>query len=402
MEESLPPLSRQTPPSPRVVRFPGLILALVLLLIVFVLPYVAEQVQYRITRGQMRARSDFATQELGELAKNAELVKLSDTSRAFRMVAERVAPSVVHINTEQVSREESSSVFDEFFGIPHGNMYREIGQGSGVIIDKAGYIVTNYHVIQGASAIEVRLGDGRAIDSVTIVGADPATDLAVLKIQADGLISAEFGESKQLEPGDWVLAIGNPFGLDRTVTMGIVSATQRRAVAENSAYQNFLQTDAAVNPGNSGGPLVNIRGEVIGITTAIVGKAYQGISFAIPAEIVRKVYQDLITQGSVPRGYLGVGLQELTPEIARKLNLEDTHGVLITGVQPRSPAAKAGLQPGDVVLEWDGNKVNEPSELRLMVANSKIGSTVPITIHRDGKPLTIQITVASRKDHAQR
>jgi serine protease Do len=370
------------------------------LLGMLVAPYLAENIQYALTRGQLRARSDFAGEELSKLAKTAELVKLSDTSRAFRLVAERIEPCVVHINTEQTVRAEGESPFDEFFGLQRGS-YRAVGQGSGVIIDgKNGYVITNYHVIQGASLIEVRLSDNRVVSDgeVKVVGSDVLTDLAVLKIPAEGLIAGELGDSSKLQVGDWVLAVGNPYGLDRTVTCGIVSALQRRAFAENSAYQNFLQTDAAVNPGNSGGPLMDISGQVIGITTAIVGKAYQGISFAIPSEVVRDVYQHLIARGSVPRGYLGVGLQELTPEIAKQLKLRDVEGVLVTGVQPGSPAEKAGLVPGDVVTEWNGQKVSEPSELRLLVAGTKIGTTVPVRILREGRAQTLQVTVTERRD----
>jgi serine protease Do len=393
------PLPR--PPSPARPRLGGLIFLAIVLALVFGGPTLAYRIEYELTRGQLQARSEHAAAELSELDKKAELVKLSDTSRAFRLVAERIEPCVVHIDTEQVARERGgNNAFDEFFGIPNGREYREIGQGSGVIVDSAGYILTNYHVIQGASRVDVRLSDGRTINEVTLVGSDVLTDLAVLKINATGLPSATFGDSKQLEVGDWVLAVGNPYGLDRTVTAGIVSAKQRRALAENSAYQNFLQTDAAVNPGNSGGPLVNIKGEVIGITTAIVGKAYQGISFAIPTEVVTDVYKNLKERGSVPRGYLGVGLQELTPDLARKLKLGDLEGVLISGVQPDSPAAKAGLEPGDVVTEFNGEKVHEPTELRLLVAAVKPDSTIKLKIIRDSQERTLDVVIGARKGNS--
>ncbi len=386
-----------SPPSPIGGRLPGLLGILIILVLLLLAPTIAEQIQYAITRGELRARSEAATAELSQLAKNAELVKLSDTSRAFRLVAERISPSVVHIDTEQVARRRGNSVFDEF-GLfePRGGVYRMEGQGSGVVVDKSGYIITNYHVIQDADSVVVKLADGRTVDEVRLVGYDVLTDLAVLKIEASGLIAATWGDSSELEPGDWVIAVGNPFGLDRTVTAGIVSAKQRRALAENSAYQNFLQTDAAVNPGNSGGPLVNISGEVIGITTAIVGKAYQGISFAIPSKIAQGVYQHIVTQGKVVRGYLGVGLQDVTPEIAEKLNLGDNRGALVTGVQRGSPADRAGIEAGDLVVEWDGNKVTEANELRLLVAGTKIDSTVKVKVIRDGKPMTLDVTVTAR------
>lgn len=388
-------------PRPASPRLGGLIVLAIVLAVVLGGPTLVFRFEYERTRARLQATSEHATAELKELDQKAELVKLSDTSRAFRLVAERIEPCVVHIDTEQIAREGGNNLFDEFFGFP-GREYREIGQGSGVIVDKAGYILTNHHVIQGASGVQVRLSDGRVIDDVTLVGSDVLTDLALLKINGSGLASAPFGNSKEMEVGDWVLAVGNPYGLDRTVTMGIVSAKQRRALAENSAYQNFLQTDAAVNPGNSGGPLVNIKGEVIGITTAIVGKAYQGISFAIPTEVVSKVYENLKERGSVPRGYLGVGLQELTPELAKQLKLGDTEGVVISGVQPGSPADKAGLEPGDVVTEFNGEKVREPNELRLLVAGAEIGSTAKLKIIRDGKQRTIDVVITERKGIGKR
>jgi Do/DeqQ family serine protease len=399
MDEMPSALPRSAPPR----RTSGMLLVFLVLLSMLVAPFVAERVEYAITRGQLRAKAETAAAELKRLDQQTELVKLSDTSRAFRLVAERIEPSVVHIDTESVGRERGHSVFDEFFGFPEdgGRTYRAIGQGSGVIVDdKAGYIITNYHVIQDASQVIVKLSDGRMIDDVTLVGSDVLTDLAVLKIDAGNLIAAPFGDSNELEVGDWVLAVGNPYGLDRTVTCGIVSAKQRRAIAEQSAYQNFLQTDAAVNPGNSGGPLVSIRGEVIGITTAIVGKSYQGISFAIPSDTVRGVYEELIKQGSVTRGYVGVGLQELTPQIAAKLKLGNVEGVLVTGVQPGSPAEQAGLQPGDVIVEFNAEKVRDPAEVRLLVAGAKVGSKAKLKILREGRTITTEVTIAARKGAA--
>lgn len=383
-------------PRPARPRLGGLLAVAIVLAILLGAPGVAFRIEYQLTRARLQATSEHAAAELNALDQKAELVKISDTSRAFRLAAERIEPCVVHIDTEQVAHAGGNNFFDELLGIP-GREYREIGQGSGVIVDPTGYILTNYHVIQGASQVQVSLSDGRTINDVTLIGSDVLTDLALLKINAGNLISAPLGDSKALEVGDWVLAIGNPYGLDRTVTMGIVSAKQRRALAENSAYQNFLQTDAAVNPGNSGGPLVNIKGQVIGITTAIVGKAYQGISFAIPMEVAQKVYDDLKQRGSVPRGYLGVVLQELTPEIARQLKLNSTEGVLIAGVQPGSPAEKAKLEPGDVVIEFNGEKIHERNELLLLVAGAKIGSPVKVKILRDGKERTVSVTIGARK-----
>jgi serine protease Do len=397
------PSVRPTYPA-RISRLPSLLGWLVLLMLILLAPTLAEQIQFAITRGELRARSEAAAAELTQLDKTAELVKLSDTSRAFRLVAKTIEPSVVHIDTEQITREQATSTFDEWGGLlggqPRERTYRAVGQGSGIIVDKAGYIITNFHVIQDARRIDVKLSDGRTITGgdIRVIGYDVLTDLAVLKINAGELITAPWGDSKQLEVGDWVLAIGNPYGLDRTVTAGIVSAKQRRGVSENTAYQDFLQTDAAVNPGNSGGPLVNIQGQVIGITTAIVGNSYQGISFAIPTEIVHDVYERLITKGKVARGYLGVGLQEITPEIAQQLKLGESHGVVVTGIQQGSPAAKAGLEPGDVITDWDGQKVIAPDELRRLVAGAKIGSKVEIKVIREGRTRSLEVTIGERDE----
>ncbi|HEX3869189.1 MAG TPA: trypsin-like peptidase domain-containing protein [Pirellulales bacterium] len=392
------PAGSSRPGAPSGGRWQGLLAVMILLVLVLVAPYLAEQIEFAMTRGKLRAKAEAAAAELGDLAKNAELVKLSDTSRAFRNVAQLISPSVVHIDTEQIERVRSRSIFDEFGGEgSHDKLYRAIGQGSGIIIDKAGYILTNNHVIENARTIVVKLADGREISDVKVVGYDVYTDLAVLKIRAPDLIAASWGSSDDLEVGDWVLAVGNPYGLDRTVTSGILSAKERHAIDENNAYQDFLQTDAAVNPGNSGGPLLNIQGEVVGITTAIVGRAYQGISFAIPSHIAQNVYTHLIENGKVPRGYLGVGLQELTPDLAQKLSIPDTNGVLITGVQKGSPAEKAGLEAGDVVTEWAGKKVDEPAELRLQVAGTAIGAHVTVKIIRNGKPTTLQVDVGERE-----
>jgi serine protease Do len=378
-----------------------LVAILAVLALIFAAPYVAEQIQYSLTRGQLRARAEAAAADLDQLTKTAELVKLSDTSRAFRDVAQVISPCVVHIDTEQIERARRGSQFDEFGsnggGGNGGRLYRSVGQGSGIIVDTAGYVLTNYHVIQNANRVSVKLTDGRNIADVKLVGYDVYTDLAVLKINANNLIAAAWGDSDALEVGDWVLAVGNPYGLDRTVTSGILSAKQRRSLDENNAYQDFLQTDAAVNPGNSGGPLLNVQGQVIGVTTAIVGKAYQGISFAIPSHIAQNVYSNLVKQGRMARGLLGVGLQELTPELAQQFKLGDTQGVVITGVQKGSPAEKAGLEAGDVVVEWAGKKVADPSELRLQVAGTAIGSTVTIKVIRDAKPLELKVTVGERE-----
>jgi serine protease Do len=383
---------------------PTLLWILAALCLGLVLPYLAEQVQYSITRGQLRARSDAAAEDLDRLGKNAELVKISDTSRAFRDVAKLAGPCVVHIDTVQA--EGGRGVFptdgwDLQFG--HGGQRILEGQGSGVIVDaEDGYVLTNYHVVSGANAILVRLSDGRVIagDDVGVVGFDAATDLAVLRINAGNLASIAWGDSQRLEVGDWVLAVGNPYGLDRTVTSGIVSAKQRRGV-NGTAYQDFLQTDAAVNPGNSGGPLLDIEGKLVGITTAIVGQAFQGITFAIPSEVAQDVYERLKQHGKVSRGWLGVQPQPVDEALAKKLGLPNPGGALVASVVTGSPADKAGLTAGDVIVQWNGQKVIDAAELPLLVARTKVDATVKVVVIRDGKELSLDVTTTERPPEAE-
>ena len=381
-------------------RLPRLLWILAVLCLGLVLPYMAEQVQYSITRGQLRARADAAVEDLEKLGKNTELVKISDTSRAFRDVAKRVEPCVVHIDTVQAEGGAAAFPTDGWdlqFGPRQGQRFLE-GQGSGVIVDaENGYVLTNFHVLQGADAIAVRLSDGRTISGgdVGVVGVDQATDLAVLRLNAGNLIALPWGDSQQLEVGDWVLAVGNPYGLDRTVTSGIVSAKQRRGV-NGPVYQEFLQTDAAVNPGNSGGPLVDIEGKLVGITTAIVGQRFQGISFAIPSEIAQQVYKDLKAKGSVSRGWLGVQLDSLDAAVAKKLGLKEVKGALVVDIVAGSPAEKAGIQAGDVILEWNGQEVVDGAELPLLVARTGIGKTVKVVVFRGGQQVSLDVTVGER------
>lgn len=353
------------------------------LIVALAVPLLAERIQYAITRGEQRAKADVA---------RAQLVDLAGTSEAFRLVAQAVGPSVVHINTVVVDGGGRRGFDDwsNFFGP------RQVtGQGSGVIVDDDGYIITNNHVIERATEIRVQLSDGRTVTNARIVGTDPPTDLAVLKIDATNLVSAPWGDSEDLEVGDWVLAVGNPYGLDRTVTAGIVSAKRRRQLGA-TAYQDFLQTDAAVNPGNSGGPLVNLAGQVVGINTAILGRSFQGISFAIPSDLARDVYERLKESGRVERGWLGVRLQELTPELAEQLGLTAARGALVVDVIPNAPAAEAGIQQGDVVVQWNGEPVGDPTDLGLMVARTPIGSTAQAVIVRGGEEITVEVDVTER------
>jgi serine protease Do len=272
------------------------------------------------------------------------------------------------------------------------------GSGSGVIIDPEGHIITNNHVIGDATEIEVRFSDKSKLIA-HVVGKDLDTDLAVLKVTADHpLPSARFGDSSDVRVGQWVLAVGNPFGLDRTVTLGVVSGIGRENI-NLSRYENFIQTDASINPGNSGGPLFNLRGEVIGINTAIINFA-QGIGFAIPSNMAKHVIQQLLTQGRVTRGWLGVGIQPLTAELARKFGVNEGDGVLINEVFEKDPAAEAGIKPGDILTRIDGTVIDTPNRLTRVVAGFLPGSTAKVEIVRDQQRLVLDVALIERRDHA--
>jgi len=272
------------------------------------------------------------------------------------------------------------------------------GSGSGVIIDPEGHIITNNHVIGDATEIEVRFSDKSKL-MAQVVGRDLDTDLAVLKVTADHpLPSAKFGDSSSVRVGQWVLAVGNPFGLDRTVTLGVVSGVGRENV-NLSRYENFIQTDASINPGNSGGPLFNLRGEVIGINTAIINFA-QGIGFAIPSNMAKQVIQQLLTQGRVTRSWLGVGIQPLTAELARKFGVNEGDGVLINEVFDKDPAAAAGIKPGDILTRIDGTVIDTPNRLSRVVAGLVPGSTAKVEIVRDQQRLVLDVALIERRDHA--
>lgn len=366
-------------------RMPRLLAVLALLIAVLISPYLIEQIQFAIVRGTQRAKAEVARQQLGELQVSPS---------AFRLVAQAIEPCVVHINSRQVVGGRAVRVRDEWAFLDPPQV--RTGQGSGVIVDTDGYILTNNHVIEGASEVEVILSDGRVVTSATVVGTDPLTDLAVLRINLPNLTAAPWGDSDALEVGDWVVAVGNPFGLDRTVTAGIVSAKGRRGITGNSPYEDFLQTDAAVNPGNSGGPLVNMQGELVGINTAIAGDSFRGISFAIPSSIAKDVYERLKENGVVQRGWLGVDQTELTPELATHFGLAEPSGSLVKEVIPGSPAAKAGIQAGDVIVQWSDLPIANPHELSHAVARTEIGDTVEIVVLRQGQRQTLKVVVGQR------
>ena len=282
--------------------------------------------------------------------------------------------------------------------LPQERVPNASGSGSGVIIDPDGHIITNNHVIGDATEIEVRFSDKSKLIA-QVVGKDLDTDLAVLKVTADHpLPSARFGDSSAVRVGQWVLAVGNPFGLDRTVTLGVVSGIGRENI-NLSRYENFIQTDASINPGNSGGPLFNLRGEIIGINTAIINFA-QGIGFAIPSNMAKHVIQQLLTQGRVPRGWLGVGIQPLTAELARKFGVNEGEGVLINEVFEKNPAAEAGIKPGDILTRIDGTVIDTPNRLTRVVAGLLPRSTAKVEIVRDQQRFVLDVALIERRDQA--
>ncbi|HCC68700.1 MAG TPA: hypothetical protein DEP99_02310, partial [Nitrospiraceae bacterium] len=280
--------------------------------------------------------------------------------------------------------------FRDFFG---PRQWRERSLGSGVIVSPDGYIVTNYHVVEDADEIKVTLIDKRDFEA-KVVGSDPKTDIAIMKIKANGLPAMPWGNSDELEVGEFVLAMGNPFGLSHTVTMGIVSAVGRANVGV-AAYEDFIQTDAAINPGNSGGPLVNINGELVGITTAIFSRTggFQGIGFAVPSNMARLIMEQLLKSGKVTRGWLGVSIQEITPELGREFGLKSLKGALVSEVFRGSPAEKAGVRRGDVILEFNDKAIKDVSYLRNIVAQTPPGSSIKIKIIRDREMFNVEATI---------
>jgi serine protease Do len=280
--------------------------------------------------------------------------------------------------------------------LPQERVPNAPGSGSGVVIDPDGHIITNNHVIGDATEIEVRFSDKSKLIA-QVVGKDLDTDLAVLKVTADHpLPSAKFGDSSTVRVGQWVLAVGNPFGLDRTVTLGVVSGIGRENI-NLSRYENFIQTDASINPGNSGGPLFNLRGEIIGINTAIINFA-QGIGFAIPSNMAKQVMEQLLTQGRVTRGWLGVSIQSLTTELARKFGVKEGEGVLVNEVFDKDPAAAAGIKPGDILTRIDGTLIDTPSRLSRVVAGLLPGARTKVEIIRDQQRLVLDVALIERRD----
>jgi Do/DeqQ family serine protease len=328
-----------------------------------------------------------------------------ETPRAFVEVAERVRPAVVNIATAHFLRRQRppgggpggspslKEYFDQYFGqLPPGGERERGGVGSGVIIDAQGHILTNFHVIKGADEITVRFSDKREAVG-RIVGTDQKTDLAVIRIPATpGVVAAPLGDSDRIQVGEWAIAIGSPFGLEQTVTVGVISATGRSEVGI-VPYENFIQTDASINPGNSGGPLLNARGEVIGINTAILSSG-QGIGFAIPINTARRVAGALIARGRVQRGWLGVSLQPLNDDLAQALGAPRGRGVVVARVLPDGPAAKAGLAANDVILRFGDVVVQDLQHFQRLVLDAAVGQAVTLRVLRKGREVSVPVTVA--------
>jgi Do/DeqQ family serine protease len=334
----------------------------------------------------------------------------------FVDVAQHVRPAVVHLGTIQKAKSRRGpnvpqgnddpffrDFFNQFFGSEGPDSrseFRRPGLGSGVIIDKRGLVLTNFHVVKGADEILIRLSDKREYRG-QILGTDPKTDLAVVKFQPDHEITvASLGNSDALRVGEWAIAIGNPFGLDQTVTVGVISATGRSDVGI-ATYENFIQTDASINPGNSGGPLVNLKGQVIGVNTAIVA-AGQGIGFAIPINMVKRVVDQLVDKGKVVRGWLGVALQPLSPDLAQSLGVAGTNGAVVGSTITGSPAAQAGLQQGDVIVAYDNTPVDDYRHVQRLVAETRVGKSVTLQVVRKKQKMDLAVTIAEVPDETAR
>jgi serine protease Do len=331
---------------------------------------------------------------------------------SFSQLVNHVKPTIVNISTTTVITGPDmqdrfmgpvnpfrdffgEDFFDKFFGNSPRRERKQKSLGSGFVIDREGYILTNNHVVEKASSIKVKLSDEKEYDA-KIIGRDPKTDIALIKIDINHeLPSATFGDSDKLEVGDWVVAIGNPFGLEHTVTAGIVSAKGR--VIGAGPYDDFIQTDASINPGNSGGPLLNLKGEVVGINTAIVSGG-QGIGFAIPINVVQDLLPQLKSKGKIARGWLGVVIQKITPEIAKSFKLKETEGALVSDVMEDGPAEKAGIKRGDVIISYNGKNIRDNEMLPRLVAATEIGKKMKVGILRDGKPMGIEVVIGELPD----
>jgi Do/DeqQ family serine protease len=336
--------------------------------------------------------------------------QILSVQESFEKVAETVLPSVVNIYTEQRVKVTPRfdfpfgdnpffrDFFNDFFDTPKKREYNTTSLGSGFIISESGYIVTNDHVIRNADTISVKLADKKTYKA-KLVGSDPKTDVAVIKIDAKGLKPLNIGDSGKLKVGQWAVAVGNPFGLSGTLTVGVISATGRSGLGIET-YEDFIQTDASINPGNSGGPLLNIYGEVIGINTAIIASG-QGIGFAIPINMAKPVIEQLVNKGTVERSWIGVGIQDLTPELAKSMGVKIDGGVVVNKIYDKSPASKAGIQEGDIIVECNNVKVTTSSDLQKVVIGAKVGSELVFKILRDNKEIKVKVVTEKMPDDSQ-
>jgi len=347
------------------------------------------------------------------LPKNDKLTTAKSLGQAFVEVAKKVQPAVVNISTEKTITMKPWDRFGEDFfkGSPFEDFFKGFGfsprekgkeyrqkqrsGGSGVIVDKEGYILTNNHVVEGADKVKIKLNDGREF-TATLKGQDPRTDLAVLHIKAKELPVAALGDSDKLEVGEWAIAIGSPFGLEHTVTVGVISAKGRSGLGTGT-YEDFIQTDASINPGNSGGPLINIDGEVVGINAMIIQPG-TGIGFAIPINMAKQILSDLIKQGKVVRPWLGISVQDVTPEMTEHFKVKEKDGVLVGQVYPGTGAEKGGLASGDIIKSVDDKAVKNVNELVKEIQKKKVAQKVKLSIIRDGKPMAIEVTTTSMPD----
>lgn len=330
------------------------------------------------------------TSQTAEKSFNPTDRSLEAMDSEFTTLVEHVIPSVVSITTTAAPDREA--LVRQFFGLGGGGVTQASKMGSGMIVSPEGHIVTNWHVVNGATEVSVQLSDGRTLPA-RVAGADQRSDIAVLKVDAEGMIPIAFGDSEQVRVGQMVFAVGNPFGLQETVTQGIISAKGRRTVSE--AANEFFQTSTTINPGNSGGPLIDIHGKVIGINNFIISRSggSEGIGFAIPSNVARRVYEDIVQRGRVIHPWFGVVMRPLTPTLAQQLGLPDAHGALVATTLANSPAERSGLQGGDVILSFNGKPIRDGKDLRNRVAEAQVGTPAKFSILREGKPLELSVVM---------
>ncbi len=373
----------------------SLVMVLALLLMARLLvPSLVESVRYGWYRGQLRAEYEVSGQQLRH-------VSLGSLAEVSQLVSRRVGASVVHIN---VLRDEPTvASFESLFGAQHPSMRLE-GQGSGFIIDSAGHVLTNQHVVAGGGTLEVTLSDGRRL-TAQIIGVDPLTDLAVLKVRADGLLPVDWGNSDQVVVGTPVWAAGSPFGLQQTVTFGIISGKHRvdfratryeKSLQGGTAYGDMMQSDVALNPGNSGGPLVNSLGQVVGVNAAILGETYHGVSFSIPSKVAQRVAAELIAKGEVARGWLGVSLEDLADKERFDLEGNIVPGVRVKGFPSLSPARQAGVQVEDVIVEFQHQPILNRTDLMRLIGETDIGASAQVAVLRQSQRLEFEVVIGRR------